>query len=129
MTLEISLEHQTARTAASLAFASNGTGGGKVSFYASSDYTGTPLVEVLLADPPGEIVDGLIVLAQAEPTGDLIAVSGSAASAVWSNAAGEMVARGLVTDETGVGPFKVQGTTGTALYAGGRMVLGVTALG
>lgn len=88
----------------------------------------TTLAVVVLAVPCGEIVDAALVLAQAEPDGDLIAATGAAATAHWYTYDNVLLASGAVSDEAGAGPFKLAGTAGTTLLAGGRAILGVTAL-
>ena len=88
----------------------------------------TTLAVVVLAVPCGEIVDGALVLAQADPEGDLIAATGTAATALWYTYDNVLLASGAVTDEAGEGPFKLAGSVGTLLLAGGRARLGVTAL-
>ena len=59
-------------------------------------------------------------------SGDMILTSGQAAIGVWSTSDGKLVARGQVTDEAGQGHFKLLGSTGTQLYAGGKAILGET---
>ena len=88
----------------------------------------TTLAVVVLAVPCGEIVDGALVLAQADPEGDLIAATGTAATALWYSYDNVLLASGVVTDESGEGPFKLAGSAGTLLLAGGRAILGVTEL-
>ena len=43
-----------------------------------------------------------------------------------TEADGKLIGRGLVTDEVGAGHFKLLGSTGTQLYAGGKAILGET---
>lgn len=86
------------------------------------------LAVLVLASPCGEIVDEQLVLAQADPLGDLILATGFAVSAVWYSYENKLLCSGAVTDEAGTGPFKVPGLTGTRLLAGGRLKLGTTAL-
>lgn len=45
--------------------------------------TSVTLAVLVLASPCGEIVDNKLVLAQADPEGDLIVANGLAASALW----------------------------------------------
>lgn len=86
------------------------------------------LAVVVLATPCGEIEDGALVLAQADSQGDLIASTGFAAVGQWFTSDNVLLAIGAVTDEAGAGPFKLSGASGTRLLAGGRALLGVTAL-
>lgn len=90
--------------------------------------TSVTLAVLVLASPCGEIVDNKLVLAQADPEGDLIAANGLAASALWYSYDNDLLASGAVTDEVGEGPFKLSGSAGTLLLAGGRVILGLTEL-
>ena len=65
-------------------------------------------------------------MTQASGGGDMILASGQAAIGVWSTSDGKLIGRGLVTDEAGAGHFKLLGSTGTQLYAGGKAILGET---
>lgn len=89
----------------------------------------TPLAVVTLAKPCGTVAAGALTLLPADADGALIALSGDAAWGRLINAAGDVAGDGNVTDSAGSGPFKVSGATGTALYAGARVFLGVVALG
>lgn len=90
--------------------------------------TSVTLAVLVLASPCGEIVDGKLVLAQADPEGDLIAANGFAVAALWYSYDNELLASGAVTDEAGAGPFRVSGSEGTRMLAGGRAILGLTEL-
>ena len=80
-----------------------------------------------LTKPCGQITEpGHLLLTQANGGGDMILVSGQAASGIWSTSDGQLIGRGLVTDEAGAGHFKLLGSTGTQLYAGGKAILGET---
>jgi hypothetical protein len=48
--------------------------------------------------------------------------------ALWYSYDNELLASGAVTDEAGEGPFKLSGSAGTLLHAGGRAILGLTEL-
>lgn len=125
MTLAISPDHNDARLAATAAFADSGALSSRIRLY---DAANVLLVTIVLAEPCGAVAGHKLVLQQAAPGGDLIAVQGSAVKGVWINGAGAMVAEGTVTDAAGDGDFKVSGTTGTMLYAGARAILGPTEL-
>ena len=56
----------------------------------------------------------------------MIVASGQAVKAAWSTSDGQLIGQGLVTDEAGDGHFKLLGSTGTQLYAGGKVILGET---
>ena len=128
--LEITPEHKAARSAGSIAFADQGPSNSTILLFASTDGTGTPLVQIKLAKPCGTVdAAGTILFTQDDPAGDMILVSGAALSGLWVNGAGVVMGRGTVTDEAGDGHFKVRGTTGTMLYAGASAQLGVTAVG
>ena len=125
MTLAISVEHNNALLAATVAFADTGSANSRIRLYDASDVV---LVTMTLTKACGTVVDDKLVLQQLDPSGDLIAVSGSAVTGVWISGTGAIVAEGTVSDEAGSGDFKVSGTTGTMLYAGARAILGVTEL-
>lgn len=125
MTLAISIAHNNARLAGTIAYADTGAGASRIRLYDASDVL---LATMILKKPCGAVVNNKLVLDQADPSGDLISTQGSAAKGVWLNGNGDVVAEGTVTDEAGSGDFKVSGTTGTMLYAGARAVLGATEL-
>jgi len=125
MTLAVSTAHNNARLAATVAFADTGTANSRIHLY---DATDTLLVTMTLAKPCGAIVADKLVLDQLDPVGDLIATTGTAVSGVWVNGDDAVVAEGTVSDDAGSGDFKVGGTSGTTLYAGGRAILGTTEL-
>ena len=118
--------HNNARLAATLAYADAGAEKSRIEFYDGNDVR---LGTVVLAKPCGAIVSDALVLTQLDPVNDLVAVSGVAVKAAWIAGNNALVAAGSVTDETGSGPFILQGTAGTQLYAGGRLILGATRLG
>lgn len=96
----------------------------RLHFMGAGDVT---LAVVVLAVPCGQIVDDALVLEQADPEGDLIAATGAAVQAHWYSYDNALLATGVVTDTAGAGPFRLLGV-GTQLYAGGRAILGTTAL-
>lgn len=121
---EISPEHALLRLQATLAFADSGSGPSALKLF---DAVEQLLVTLTLTRPSGVIsADGSLLLTQAASGGDLIGLSGLAATCVWSTSDGKLIGRGLVTDEAGAGHFKLLGSTGTQLYAGGRAILGET---
>lgn len=135
MSLVISPALAEARVAATRDFIDLGTLPGRIRFYgntqpAAGATPGTsPLAEITLTKPCGSIADAVLTLTQADAGGDLILANGAAVWARMVNGNGDFVMDGDVSDETGSGSFKVAGTTGTALYAGGSLLLGTTALG
>ncbi len=135
MTMEISAAHNTARLQATLTFANTGTANPTIEFYATTRPAfadasgGAPLVVVTLAKPCGSVAGGVLSLIQADPAGDLVTVTGSPLWARWLNGDGVIVAEGNVSDDAGAGDFRIAGTSGVSLYAGGSLLLGTTALG
>ena len=121
---EISAAHALARLQATASFADSGPGASTIALYDAADQL---LVTLTLTKPCGQITEaGYLVLTQASGSGDMITASGQAAIGVWSTSDGKLVGRGLVTDEAGAGHFKLLGSTGTQLYAGGKAILGET---
>ena len=123
-TFEISAAHALARLQATLAFADSGPEASRIALYDAAEQL---LVTLTLTKPCGQITEaGYLLLTQASGSGDMITASGQAAIGVWSTSDGQLIGRGLVTDEAGVGHFKLLGSTGTQLYAGGKAILGET---
>ena len=130
--LAISIEHNNARLAGTLAFADAGPLASRILFYSTvrgafgAAVSAAPMVTVVLTKPCGTVANNALRLTQAAPGGDLITVQGSALWARWINGAGDIVGEGDASDAAGDGVFKVSGTTGTLLYAGARALLGIT---
>lgn len=121
---EISAAHALARLQATAAFADSGPEASRISLYDAADQL---LVTLTLTKPCGTIgADSALLLTQAAAGGELIMLSGQAVKAVWSTSDGQLIGQGLVTDEAGQGHFKLLGSTGTQLYAGGKAILGET---
>ena len=89
---------------------------------------GSALATLVLTKPCGTVEVGGILLTQASLIGDLIAANGAAVWGRWESSEGDPIADGDVTDLAGDGPFKLDGADGVNLYAGGRAILGATAL-
>ena len=123
----ISRDHRAARNGASISIADAVAGASSVRLY---DAQGGLLLGVrTLAKPCGAITpEGRISLLSATAQ-DLVQVTGSAAWAEWCDGGGTPIAWGAVTDEAGAGPFKLAGTSGTMLYAGGAVLLAGALLG
>lgn len=119
----ISAAHNEARLAATVAFADTGANPARVEFFDASEQL---LVSVPLSKPCGTVVGGVLLLTAADVSGSLITTDGIATHATWTSGSNTLVASGPVTDETGDGPFILQGADGTQLYAGGRAVMGTT---
>lgn len=123
-TFEISAAHALARLQATANYADSGPGASTIALYDAAEQL---LVTLTLTKPCGQIVEGsYLLLTQASGGGDMILASGQAAIGVWSTSDGKLIGRGLVTDEAGAGHFKLLGSTGTQLYAGGKAILGET---
>lgn len=123
-TFEISAAHALARLQATASFADSGPAASTIALYDVADQL---LVTITLTKPCGQITEaGYLVLTQASGSGDMILSSGQAAIGIWSTSDGKLVGRGLVTDEAGAGHFKLLGSTGPQLYAGGKAILGET---
>ncbi|BDB69140.1 hypothetical protein Cthiooxydans_15520 [Comamonas thiooxydans] len=121
---EISAAHALARLQATQAFADSGPAASTIALYDAAEQL---LVTLTLTRPCGQITEGgYLLLTQASGSGDLILATGQAAIGVWSTSDGKLVGHGLVTDEAGAGHFKLLGSTGTQLYAGGKAILGET---
>ena len=120
---DISDDLAAAQLEATVAFADAGSANACIAVY---DATENLLVTIQMAKPCGTVTGGVLQLHQQLPSGDLIAETGIATHADWFAGNGSLVARGSVSDESGVGPFILGGTSGTQLYAGGRAILGVT---
>lgn len=135
MSFEIPTAHNAARLDATRAFADTGVQNSRIHLYATTqpamgaDPGGTPLVTLLLAKPCGAVAGGVLTLDQADAGGDLIMATGSAVWARWVNGNDELVADGTVSDTAGTGDIKLDGTTGTLLYAGAYALLGSATLG
>lgn len=119
----ITAAHNNARLAATLAYADAGPEKSRIEFYDANDVR---LGTAVLAKPCGAVVADALTLVQLDPANDLVVTSGAAARAAWIAGNNTLVAVGTVTDETGAGPFILQGAAGTQLYAGGRLILGAT---
>ena len=121
---EISAAHALARLQATANYADSGPGASTIAFYDAAEQL---LVTLTLTKPCGQITEaGYLVLTQASGSGDMILASGQAAIGVWATGDGQLIGRGMVTDEAGAGHFKLLGSTGTQLYAGGKAILGET---
>lgn len=119
----ISAAHNAARLAATIAFADAGANPSRVEFFDAAEQL---LVAVSLTKPCGTVVGGVLRLTAADVSGSLITADGIATHATWTSGSGTTVASGPVTDESGDGPFVLEGADGTQLYAGGRAVMGTT---
>ena len=140
--LALTLAGRAARNAASIARADEGPAASTIRIYAAQG--GTLLAVRQLAKPCGTVreADGRIQLA-AGSVNDVVAATGAATWAEWVAGDGTVLAAGPVTDEDGnvsdgaggltptgdVGPWVLQGTTGTLLYEGGLVLLNTGLIG
>lgn len=125
MNFAIPDEHRDARSQASISYADSAGAGSHIEL---RDVNGTLLVNVVLAFPCGFMEGGFIRLDQLSTIGDQITADGVAATGTWMKANGAVVATGTVSDAAGNGHFKIASAAGVNLYAGGYVLLGVTAL-
>lgn len=124
--MNITLAHRSARNQASIDLADAGAAASSIKLYDAQG--GTLLAQRTLAKPCGTITaEGRISLLAASAD-DLVAATGAVAWAEWCNGDGLAIAADAVTDDAGAGPFKLAGTTGTMIYAGGVVVLASPAL-
>lgn len=121
--------HNEARLAGTLAFLNLGAGRAKIQIFsntrAATPLTApgmSPMVEIELADPAGEVVDGTLVLARDEDA--LILASGEATWARVLNGDAYAAFDCDVSDILGTATVRLPSTT---LFAGGvtRLVSGV----
>lgn len=124
MTVSLSTAANNARLAGLVSFADLGSAHSKIQFFGA----GVLLAEVVLTKPCGAVVSDALVLVQEDPVGDQVTTEGVADSGVWINGNGDEVASGDVSDESGAGFFKLRGTSGTTLYGGANVQLGVSAI-
>jgi len=140
--LTLTKDARAARNAGSIAQADAGTGNSAIKLYTAQG--GTLLAVRQLDKPSGTVrpTDGRIQLAIGA-VNDVVAATGVATWGEWHAGDGTVMATGLVTDEDGnvsdgaggltptgdVGPWVLQGTTGTQLYEGGLVLLNTGLIG
>lgn len=122
----ITAAHRAARNQASIDLADAGAGPSSIKFYTAQG--GTLLAQRTLAKPCGAINGEGRIQLQASAADDLVGTSGAAGWAEWCDGDGHAIGGGAVTDEAGEGPFKLEGTVGTMIYAGGVVALKTDAL-
>ena len=124
--MNITAAHRAARNAATIAIADAGAGNSSIKLYTAEG--GTLLGTRTLAKPCGTINGAGRIVLQLSAAQEMIAADGTATWAEWCNGDGDPIASGTVTDETGSGPWILEGTAGTQVYAGGVIGLSATAL-
>ena len=125
MSWTLTAPHNTARTAAAqaaanaktLQLADAGAGPSTLQIYDTQDAgTRKKLVTITLTKPCGQ-------LAQADPTGDLVQITGVPAWAEWLDGAGALLATCTVSAEGGDGDLKISSRADGQIFAGGFITL------
>ena len=124
--MNITTAHRAARNAATIAIADAGAGNSSIKLYTAEG--GTLLGTRTLAKPCGVINGAGRIVLQLSAAQEMVAADGIATWAEWCDGDGAHIAMGAVTDETGAGPWVLEGTAGTQVYAGGVLGLSATAL-
>ena len=140
--LVLTQEARAVRNAASLARADLGGGPSAVKLYTAQG--GTLVAVCQLASPCGSVreADGRMVLLPGAQS-DLVLITGAANWGEWCAGDGVALCVGPVTDEAGmasngagglvdtggIGPWVLEGTHGTQLYAGGLVLLRSAVIG
>ena len=124
--MNITAAHRAARNAATIAIADAGAGNSSIKLYTAEG--GTLLGTRTLAKPCGTINGAGRIVLQLSAAQEMIAADGIATWAEWCDGDGAPIATGAVTDETGAGPWVLEGTAGTQVYVGGVIGLSATAL-
>lgn len=132
MTIGQSEDFRVAASMGRRTFLDNGPANATIEVYATARPVdgaaagGTPLVTIALAKPCGEIAAGALVLAQEAAGGDLILASGDAVWARFVAGDGEWAFDAEVSADGGGGEVQFPDTH---LFAGGRAVLALSAIG
>lgn len=132
MTVAQSTDFQGAASLGRRTFLDTGTDNATIEIYgntrpdAGAEPGASPLLTVILAKPCGAVVDGVLVLEAEDPTGELIAASGTATWARFVNGDGEWAFDADVSNEGGSGEVQFPSTV---LYAGGRAPLSPSTIG
>ncbi len=124
--MNITTAHRAARNAATIAAADAGAGNSSIKLYTAEG--GTLLGTRTLAKPCGTLNGAGRIVLQLSAAQEMVAEDGTATWAEWCDGDGTPIATGTVTDETGSGPWILEGAAGTQVYAGGVIGLSATAL-
>lgn len=124
--MNITTAHRAARNAITVATADAGAGNSSIKLYTAEG--GTLLGTRTLAKPCGTINGAGRIVLQLSAAQEMVAADGTATWAEWCDGDGDPIATGAVTDETGAGPWVLEGAAGTQVYAGGVIGLSATAL-
>jgi|SRR5215217_374987 len=119
-----------AQMAATIAFADAASGPSVVRFYTTDPPSGSPQVEIPLDKPCATIV-GYEAFLNPDPSAvPMVLTDGIPLIAVWSRSDDKLVASGIVSDDLGTAPWKIEGgttepgETSPTLQAGGLIILG-----
>lgn len=132
MAWTLTTPHNTARTTAAqaaanaktLELADAGAGPSTLQIYDKQDpATRQKLATITLADPCGVLVGGQIQLAQADPTGDLVQITGVPTWAEWLDGGAQLLATCTVSAEGGDGDLKISSRADGQIFAGGFITL------
>ena len=132
MAWTLTTPHDTARTTAAqaaanaktLQLADAGAGPSTLQIYDKQDAgTRQKLATITLAKPCGQLVGAQIQLAQADPTGDLVQITGVPTWAEWLDGSGQMLATCTVSAEDGEGDLKISSRADGQVFAGGFITL------
>ncbi len=132
MAWTLTTPHNTARTTAAqaaanaktLQLADAGAGPSTLQIYDKQDAgTRQKLATITLAKPCGQLVGAQIQLAQADPTGDLVQITGVPTWAEWLDGSGQMLATCTVSAEDGEGDLKISSRADGQVFAGGFITL------
>ena len=132
MAWTLTTPHDTARTTAAqaaanaktLQLADAGAGPSTLQIYDTQDAgTRQKLATITLAKPCGQLVGAQIQLAQADPTGDLVQITGVPTWAEWLDGSGQMLASCTVSAEGGDGDLKISSRADGQIFAGGFITL------
>ena len=134
--IRITDAHRDARLATTQGLIDAGTTGGVVELYDSPQPaalgtvpTAPPCATIKLAKPCGVIDAGALKLSQKDVAGDMVALDSSDTGVKWAlvrSSAGDIVMDATVSDNAAgaTGDFKLSGSSGTRLFAGGYVLIG-----
>ena len=132
MAWTLTTPHNTARTTAAqaaanaktLQLADAGAGTSTLQIYDEQDAgTRQKLATITLAKPCGQLVGAQIQLTQADPTGDLVQITGVPTWAEWLDGGGQLLATCTVSVEGGDGDLKISSRADGQIFAGGFITL------
>lgn len=125
--MNITAAHRAARNTATIATADAGAGNSSIKLYTAEG--GTLLGTRTLAKPCGVLNGAGRIVLQLGAAQEMVTADGTATWAEWCNGDGAPIATGAVTDETGAGPWILEGTAGTQVYTGGVIGLSTALIG